>query len=183
MTELRNITFRYEDKTIFENYSLKLNDGITCIMSPSGIGKTTLLHILAGLRKPESGEILNAPKRPAILFQEDRLLPWFTVEKNLLIIHKDKEKVRKMLKEIDVPPGLYPDELSGGMKRRVALIRALLLPSDALLLDEPFSGMDEALMKRMAALIRKENKFTVVSTHSLREAEELGGRILHLANE
>ena len=178
--ELNNITFRYGEKVIFENFSFHTDDSVICIMSPSGIGKTTLLHMLANLKAPQKGEVKNPFKRPAILFQEDRLLPWFNVRKNLEIVSKDKKRIEELLQEIGIDGEQRIDELSGGMKRRVALARALLIDSDALLLDEPFNGMDEELMRKMAKLIRAQNKPTVVSTHSEKEAEALDAKIVRL---
>ncbi|MBR2685187.1 MAG: ATP-binding cassette domain-containing protein [Erysipelotrichaceae bacterium] len=178
--ELNNITFRYGEKVIFENFSFHTDDSVICIMSPSGIGKTTLLHMLANLKAPQKGEVKNPFKRPAILFQEDRLLPWFNVRRNLEIVSKDRKRIEELLEEIGIDGNQNIEELSGGMKRRVALARALLIDSDALLLDEPFNGMDEELMRKMAKLILAQKKPTVVSTHSEKEAEALGAKIIRL---
>lgn len=178
--ELNYITFRYGEKVIFENFSFHTDDSVICIMSPSGIGKTTLLHMLANLKAPQKGEVKNPFKRPAILFQEDRLLPWFNVRRNLEIVSKDRKRIEELLEEIGIDGNQNIEELSGGMKRRVALARALLIDSDALLLDEPFNGMDEELMRKMAKLILAQKKPTVVSTHSEKEAEALGAKIIRL---
>lgn len=177
---ISNVTFRYGDNVIFENYNLDINDRSTCIMGASGQGKTTLLKLISGLLKPESGSIEGAPLKPSMMFQEDRLLPWVTVLKNVELVCDDREKARELLKALEIDENLYPHELSGGMARRVALARCLAIDSDVLLLDEPFTGLNVQLMHKAAQLILAQNKPIIVSTHSKEEAEALKGTIVML---
>ena len=120
------------------------------------------------------------PADPVILFQEDRLLPWFNVRRNLLLVCEDQRKVEDMLRAVDIDGDLKIRELSGGMARRTALARALLAPGGCLLLDEPFTGMDRERMLSCAALIREKHVPTIVSTHSTEEAEALGAEIVEI---
>ena len=178
--KLNNITFSYGDNVIFQEYSLDITAPSTCIMGVSGKGKTTLLKLIAGLLEPQSGEMENTPVKPAMMFQEDRLLPWVNVLKNVELVCDDPEKARNLLRELEIDENLYPHELSGGMARRVALARCLALDSDVLLLDEPFTGLNVQLMEKAAELILAQNKPVIVSTHSVDEAAALRGEIVTL---
>ena len=178
--KVRDLTFSYGDKIIFDKYTQDFDAPVTCLMAPSGVGKTTLLYLMAGLYVPDSGEILDVPGRPVILFQEDRLLPWFNVRRNLLLVEENRERVDAMLRAMELTGELAIRELSGGMARRTALARALLAPGGCLLLDEPFTGMDRERMLTCAGLIRERNVPTIVSTHSYEEAEALGAKVVHL---
>ena len=184
MIRLSHIDAGYPDKKVFRDFSLTLPDtGAVALMAPSGFGKTTLLRLLAGLLKPEKGEItgLNFQKT-AFLFQEDRLLPWLTADKNVALV-SDSEKARFWLKQMEIQETQkFPHELSGGMQRRVALARALAFQGDLLLLDEPFKGLDEDLRARIAGRIRDQAKLTVLSIHDREEAELMGATILQLAD-
>ena len=182
MKRLTNVTAGYPGKAVLRNLSLSLPEqGAVAIMAPSGFGKTTLLRLLAGLLKPEAGTMSGLEnKKIAFLFQEDRLLPWLTAEKNVEIV-SDKEKARSWLNEMEIPePGQYPHEMSGGMQRRAALARAMAFGGDALLLDEPFKGLDEALRGRIAARVRDQFSLTVLSVHDQEEAALMGAEILRL---
>ncbi|MBR0386071.1 MAG: ATP-binding cassette domain-containing protein [Erysipelotrichaceae bacterium] len=179
---ISNVPFRYGEKIILDDFSLDFSKGIYCLMGPSASGKTTLLKLLAGLLKPEKGTVDLEKQRPVMMFQEDRLLPWYDAEKNVeLIIGKNRHtEIEQMFKRLEVPLDGDIRKMSGGQKRRVALIRALLAEGEILLLDEPFTGMDEELMKKAAQLVREQNKLTVVATHSLKEAELLEGEIIRI---
>lgn len=179
---IENLCFSYGEKKIFENFSARFNDGITCIMGPSGRGKTTLLYLIAGLLVPDSGIISGAPKMPAVMFQDDRLLMWHTALKNveLAASKEDRGKAQTLLEKLDIPPEMYPGKLSGGMSRRVALARALVIDSDMLILDEPFTGMDYDLSKKCASMITETGKPAVITTHSPEEAKLLGAEIITL---
>ncbi len=186
--KIENLCFSYLDKeiekTVFDGLNLESNSRIICIMGPSGCGKTTLLHILAGLLKPDEGTVSDFPEKTSIMFQEDRLLPWLNAYENVALVKSGKkgqsDDSAQLLMQLDIDPSMDIESMSGGMKRRVALARALAFESDALLLDEPFKGMDEDLMQRAAELIRSMDKITVVSTHSEAEAEALGAEIIRL---
>ena len=114
------------------------------------------------------------------MFQEDRLLPWLNVRENVLLVTGREKETDELLQELGIDGNLKISELSGGMARRVALARCLMFESDVLLMDEPFKGLDEELMKKVASIIVRQNKPTIVSTHSLDEVEALGGEIVNL---
>ena len=189
--KIENLCFSYLDKeiekTVFDGLNLESNSRIICLMGPSGCGKTTLLHILAGLLKPCGGTVSDFPANVSIMFQEDRLLPWLNAYENVALVRGGNpawkgqdDSVAEILKKLDIDPTMDIGSMSGGMKRRVALARALAFESEALLLDEPFKGMDEDLVQRAADLIKAQNKITVVSTHSEAEARALGAEIVRL---
>ena len=177
---ISNLDFSYDNKQIFRDYSLELSDGITCLMGVSGKGKTTLLKLIAGLLKPDKGTVDINNRKVSFMFQEDRLLPWLNVRDNVLLVTDREKETDELLEELGIDGNLRISELSGGMARRVALARCLLFESDILLMDEPFKGLDEALMKKVASIIIRQNKPAIVSTHSLDEVEALGGKIVNL---
>ncbi len=182
MIRLMHVTAGYPGKTVLRNLSLSLPEtGAVAFMAPSGFGKTTLLRVLAGLLKPESGTVSGLEnKKMAFLFQEDRLLPWQNAEKNVEIV-SDREKARSWLQAMEIDePAQYPHEMSGGMQRRTALARAMAFGGDVLLLDEPFKGLDEALRARIAARIKDQFPMTVLSIHDQAEAALMGAEILRL---
>ena len=180
--KIENLSFSYGKKTVFSNVSLKTDDRTICLMGKSGCGKTTLLHLIAGLLKADSGSINGVSQPCSLLFQEDRLLPWLNAKDNVALVldDGDDEKASKLLKDLGLEPDMEISKMSGGMKRRVALARALAFRSEVLLLDEPFKGLDENLMKSVAALIKKQGKLTIVATHSQKEAEELEAKIIRI---
>ena len=162
--------------------------GTVAIMGPSGCGKTTILQMLAGLTRPDTGTLLRPACRVAYVFQEPRLLPWRTVLDNVLLARTSKDTPARTAQEWLDAVGLgdcterYPDELSGGMKQRVSIARALYCDSELLLLDEPFHGLDEENRERIMTLIREarrgEDKLTVLVTHDREEARALADTLL-----
>ena len=150
MTEIRvqNLCKTYGDHVVLYNLSFTAGVGVTRILGRSGAGKTTLLRILLGLDQPDSGSLFGTNCRWAAVFQEDRLLGHLDAEDNLrfaLGSAYNAAAAKTLLGELGLADvGSKPIcEYSGGMKRRLALARALLAPSDALILDEPFTGLDE----------------------------------------
>ncbi len=150
MTEIRvqNLCKTYGDHVVLHNLSFTAGVGVTRILGRSGAGKTTLLRILLGLDQPDSGSLFGTNCRWAAVFQEDRLLGHLDAEDNLrfaLGFAYNAAAAKTLLGELGLADvGSKPiREYSGGMKRRLALARALLAPSDALILDEPFTGLDE----------------------------------------
>ena len=150
MTEIRvqNLCKTYGDHVVLHNLSFTAGVGVTRILGRSGAGKTTLLRILLGLDQPDSGSLFGTNCRWAAVFQEDRLLGHLDAENNLrftLGSAYNAAAAKTLLGELGLADvGSKPIcEYSGGMKRRLALARALLAPSDALILDEPFTGLDE----------------------------------------
>lgn len=183
--ELRNITVRYGEKLVLDHFSLQIPPkGVLCLFGPSGCGKTTLLRVLCGLISPEEGQIPAEVKAVAV-FQEDRLLPWLTLEGNLTAATgRSREEADRWLKKVGLEQEIHqkPDQLSGGMRRRVAMARALGAESDLLLLDEPFAGVDEETKQLLYPLIQQaaEQKPVLLVTHHRQEAQMLGAQILEL---
>ena len=185
MISLKNVTLSYGEKKVLDGFSLDLpSDGITCLSGPSGCGKTTLLRVIAGLLPVSGGGVLRGFERPALMFQEDRLLPWLTARENVEAVLQKSEYARAsaLLADAGLSGELdtYPAELSGGMKRRVALVRALAFGGDFLLLDEPFKGLDGELAGSLSELILQSRLPALIITHSELDAQRLGARLLRL---
>ena len=184
--ELRveNLCKAFEGRPVLRNISFRIGPGITCLMAPSGAGKTTLLRILLGLEQADSGTV-SVPVRMAAVFQEDRLLNHLSARGNLhfALGHVGAE-ADALLKELGLADeGKKPvAEYSGGMRRRVALARALLSASDALVLDEPFTGLDEENRLRCIACIRRytEGKPVLLVTHDPEDAAALDAPVVNL---
>ena len=189
---LTHVDFAYGSLPILEDVSLAFPDrGVVCLSGPSGCGKTTLLRLLSGLEQPQRGRIEGlAGRKTAAVFQEDRLLPWMTALDNVALalpggLRANRGRAAETLAQVGLSDALHslPDDLSGGMKRRAAIARALAVNADLLLLDEPFTGIDPALRERIAGLLRQRagSALLVLVTHSEEEARLLGSRILPLS--
>ena len=183
MITLKNICKSYNGKPVLENVNLTLEQ-TTCIMGQSGIGKTTLLNIIAGLVKPDAGEIISmVGTKISFVFQEDRLLEEETALKNLLFISTYKEKAITLLTQSGLAESLHKKtaELSGGMKRRVCICRALIAEYDLLILDEPFKGLDEEIKLKTMHMVKnnlRQNAMVLLVTHDPTEAQFFGGRLI-----
>ncbi len=172
------------------------DEGITVVLGRSGCGKTTLLRLIAGLETADWGEItggeMTDPGKIGVIFQEPRLMPWLTVEKNILFGVKKKRQDREALSYLLALTGLIgfekarPFQLSGGMQQRVALARALAYEPDFLLMDEPFAALDyftrTQMQQELLRIHQKENKGILFVTHSIEEALTLGTKIVILEN-
>lgn len=189
MLKIENLLKSFGEKTVLRNVSLSCEDtGITAIMGSSGIGKTTLLNIIAGLIPADEGDIINTFERISYKFQEPRLFDWLTAVENVKLAISDERTANVRSRELLFGVGLadsigkYPGELSGGMQQRVALARALAFEGDLLLLDEPFSAVDEDTKKQLIALIKRYGKThaVILVTHDRAEAEALGATIIEL---
>lgn len=189
MIELRNVTKRYGAQTVYEDFSLSLEEGkITCLLGASGCGKTTLLNMLAGLT-PFEGEIVPAGLRCSYIFQQPRLVPNLTVGGNLRLVCKDEERIVGMLARVGLSEkrNAYPAELSGGQAQRVSVARAFLHPAKLFLMDEPFSSLDTVLKIRLIGLFcelwREQSPTVVFVTHDAEEACMLAHRVLIFGGE
>ncbi len=176
MIELNNVRMAYGDKTVFDGLSLSFPDrGMFAILGPSGRGKTTLLRLIAGLEAPQSGSV-SVPKdaRIAFCFQEDRLLPFKTVLENVVLACHDEAHARLWLSRVGLSgeENAYPASLSGGMKRRASLARALAFDAPILLMDEPFRALDDATHAEMLSLVREaaKDKLLLLVTHDEEDA-------------
>lgn len=180
---VKNLTCSYEQKTIFDNFDVTFEQGkINVILGGSGVGKTTLLNAIAGIKSYE-GQIEGCEGGVSYIFQKDRLIPSISVYKNLDLILKgvvkDKAERKRMIEQTAVDLEIFdvlkslPSEISGGQAQRVSMARAFLYPSDVMLLDEPFKALDTALktrlIKQFAALQEKKNKTVVFVTHAIDE--------------
>lgn len=203
---LNNITKSFAGKkgvlTALSGIDLSIGEGeFACIVGPSGCGKTTLLNILAGLEKPDSGEIL--PRKTdngqggqrLMIFQEAALFPWLTVWENVAFglkmrgVPKRERKASALaflsLVELERFAESYIHELSGGMKQRVALARVLVLEPEVLLMDEPFNSLDiqakELLYQELQEAWHKTGTTILFITHDVQEAVCLGDRVIVLS--
>ncbi len=171
MIRIRDLTLRYGDKTVLDGFSLDLPDsGITALSGLSGCGKTTLLRVMAGLTRPQGGEVRGVePSKTAFLFQEDRLLPWRTAARHITdVLPKERRgEVSHWLAfaELEGEGDACPASLSGGMARRLALARCAALGGDLLLLDEPFAGVDETRAARLLERLRALGVPVILSSH------------------
>lgn len=173
MIEIRDLTVRFDQKVVLDGFSADVPlSGTTAVEGPSGAGKTTLLRVLCGLTKPDGGRVSGlSGLRVGMLFQEDRLLPWRTALENVCEV-TDAAQAAVLLTDLGLGDAMHlrPAALSGGMQRRTAIARLLALPSDILLLDEPFTGLDEAAKRVAAAAILRQNAPVLVVTHDESEA-------------
>lgn len=180
MLKIDRISFSYDEKKIFENFSLYINQNDKIWLSgESGCGKTTLIRLILGLEQPQGGEIIRTEGlKPSVVFQENRLLPFKTALQNIMLVSPDRQKAIDNLTALGLGENLNTkvNELSGGMCRRVAIARALTADFDYLILDEPFTGLDKENVETAIKLILKtaENKPIILVTHSSLEAELLG---------
>lgn len=167
---IRNISKSYDGKKVLDKLSFEIPDkGIFGIFGASGHGKTTLLRLICGLEKPDSGEIFGTTElKFSVVFQEDRLLPSLTALENVALV-SDKATASGLLERVGLAESAnkYPSELSGGMSRRTAIARALAYGGDMLILDEPFKGLEAELKEDIGKLICEyaQTKPVVIVTH------------------
>lgn len=192
MIEIKNLAKSFGGKTVLNNVSFSVpSTGVYAIVGKSGIGKTTLLRLIAGLEPPDAGAVLTEGMRIAYKFQEPRLMNWLTALENVAIVIEDKENAKELalalLEKVGLSDAasLYPDQLSGGMQQRVALARALAFEGDILLLDEPFSAVDEATKKDLLTIVKQysQTHAVILVTHDPDEIESLGANVIHLWEE
>ncbi|XOQ44620.1 MAG: ABC transporter domain-containing protein [Clostridium sp.] len=180
--EIRDAVKSYGSLKVLDRLSMSLpSTGTVCLFGPSGCGKSTLLNCLAGLEMLDSGQICGTKdRRICYLFQEDRLLPWNTAVQNISAVLRGKNSEKQAaewlrLVGLDGAEHQYPCQLSGGMKRRIAIARAMAYGGDIYLLDEPFQRLDARNRSRIANFIEEKTKgkLKILVTHDQKEAERL----------
>ena len=205
---VQNVSYVYHtitsETTALKDLSFEINEGeFIAIVGPSGCGKSTLLSLISGLITPDTGSILldgkplpESDKHIGYMLQKDHLLNWRTLKKNLTLGLEIQNKISDdnmcLIDYMLETYGLisfrdtHPDQLSGGMKQRAALIRPLILKPDLLLLDEPFSALDYQTRLEVSqdiwSIIRKEGKTALLITHDISEAINMADRILILSS-
>jgi ABC-type nitrate/sulfonate/bicarbonate transport system ATPase subunit len=195
-----NMTFGHGNEAVdvLENIDLEVREGeFICLLGPSGCGKSTLLNIVGGFLKPSSGEVVidgervtGPDPRRIFVFQERGVFPWLTVEGNIgfgLFRLSRQEKARRIAHYVELV-GLqgferaYPHELSGGMKQRAEVARALAVNPDMLFLDEPFGALDSItrleMRRELLRIWRAERKTILFVTHDIEESVQLADRVV-----
>ncbi len=194
--QVRQIDKKFDNIQVYRDFSLEFpENSVTAILGPSGCGKTTLLNILAGLVRVDSGTVTTEPEI-SYLFQEPRLLPWLSLRENIALVLKDKQPAEQSARRIAdclTATGLaayadyLPNLVSGGMKQRAALARAFVYPSRLLLMDEPFKSQDlktrHLLIELFLKLWRAESRTVVTVTHDIQEALRLGNQVVVLSEK
>lgn len=186
---IKNLKKSYHGLPVLTGLNLELNSGSPyCLMGPSGTGKTTLFRLLLGLEQPDSGtvSILEGSRLTAV-FQENRLCEAYSPIENISMVVPRDFTTARIREELSL---LLPEEslarpvstLSGGMKRRTAICRALLAPSDGILMDEPFTGLDETTKKKVISrlLEKTKGKLLLISTHQEEDLVLLGASLVTL---
>ena len=180
--KIQHLCKSFDGKVVLDHVSLTLESGGTaCLMAPSGRGKTTLLRCIAGLETPDSGQITDLPERIAYVFQEDRLCDGFSAVDNIRLVTGKalgEGEIRRHLEELGLAGSLDQPvrELSGGMRRRVVISRAVCFGADLLLLDEPFKGLDDEARQQTADYILRHRGAAAILcvTHDREDAAALG---------
>jgi NitT/TauT family transport system ATP-binding protein len=176
MIVLTNISVSFDEKTVLENFNTSFEDGKKyAIMGQSGIGKTTILNVISGLVKARCGSVKNTSgNKISYIFQEPRLYDWMDVTSNVSIVSplpkkQAKEKAKEILTALGLGESLncMPRELSGGMKQRVSIARAIAYEPDILLLDEPFKALDDEMKRWVAEYLfsAMKDKTVIMVTH------------------
>lgn len=186
-------------KEVLQGLDMDLEEGITALAGPSGRGKTTVARLISGLEVPDSGTVSVKPRyKTAVLFQEDRLLPWLTVEENMMTAFLGRkedfdgmiQQIKDMAEKLEIEQSLtkYPEELSGGMAHRAAIGRALLSDSRLMILDEPFRGLDEDLRDRIIDKVMPDirrnreglGRTVLLISHDMEVAESISDKMIRL---
>lgn len=182
----------FNNKKILENINIFLQEGeFLSIIGPSGCGKTTLLNMISSLDKNFMGSVKLNSSNIGFMFQDSRLIPWLNIKENLLLVSKNKnlDEINELLNLVGLENILeeFPKNLSGGMARRVSLVRAFINHPKILFLDEPFISLDyptaNSLKKDFLTLCKKFNSTVILVTHDLSEAIYLSNRILFFSKK
>ncbi len=186
LVTIKNLHKQFENKTILKGINFSIAKGeFVAIMGPSGIGKTTFLNILLGLDKAFDGEFTVHTEKMAAVFQEDRLLPWLSIYDNLRIVNPyvDYKKIKELLELMHLNDfaKFPPPKLSGGMKQRASIARALYYNADLIVMDEPLKSTDKQLSNQilhyLKTQLKKENKSLIMITHDVSNAVEISDYI------
>ncbi len=191
---IRSLTKCFDGHVLFDNMNLDIPHGrIIALTGRSGCGKTTLLRMISGLDRAYDGQITGVPEKISVMFQEDRLLPWFDVRQNLEFVLSnvmDKSEMHAAADMMISAVGLAghahkkPDSLSGGMQRRVAMARAFCYPCDLMIMDEPFKGFDAGLNQELIGLFERlfsgSEKTALLVLHEHDVIERLGCDVIDI---
>lgn len=199
MLEVKNLIKKYDDRTILDGISFRVSIGERIgLYGPSGCGKTTLLRIIAGLETPDSGEVIiddvsmteSIPpykRNLSMTFQEPTLWSFMKVRKNIEfgMLSRDSKRVDHIASRLEIESSLdsYPDRVSGGQAKRVALARALAADKDYILLDEPLSNIDRETKRTILNYLKEEvftYKAVIYVSHDENELTDLGCRIIRI---
>lgn len=190
--KVNNLYKSFKGQQVLNNLNISFSEGkISCIMGASGVGKTTLAYILMGLLEADSGEIIGLQtKKISPVFQEDRLIEhWDAIRNIILVSPKDvtSNTVEQHLIKLGLTDckGKPVKSLSGGMRRRVAIVRAILSEYDVILMDEPFKGLDEELKKQVVDYVKEntKGKTVIVITHDRDEVEMMQAELIIMRND
>ena len=194
LLRLEAVTVAFGAVEVLDGIDLDVRDGeFVALVGPSGCGKTTLLNVCSGWLSPSTGRV-HRPARLRMVFQQDGLFPWLTVDENILLGLSQVPDRREQRRRAEALLGLigltafarvYPHQLSGGMRQRVELARALGGEAPLLLMDEPFSSLDYLARLKMrwelARILREQPRTVVLVTHDIEEAAQLADRVLVLS--
>lgn len=194
LLRLEGVTVTFDGVAVLGGIDLDVRDGeFVALVGPSGCGKTTLLNVCSGWLRPSAGHV-HRPGRLRMVFQQDGLFPWLTVAENILLGLRQvpdrgqrRQRADALLDLIGLREfaGTYPHQLSGGMRQRVELARALAGETPLLLMDEPFSSLDYLARLKMrwelARILRQQPRTVILVTHDIEEAAQLADRVLVLS--
>lgn len=192
MVDLKKVSVHYGNTKVLHDFSLSVAKGEhIAIMGPSGSGKTTVLKLITGQLTPNTGTVSVHTQRISYMFQEPRLIPWLTAAENVNLVLGDRPdtlpEAHKWLERVGLEDASdkYPSALSGGMKQRTALARALAYGGDLLLLDEPLSSQDEGFANEMLTLIERysKDKTVIFVTHNTNQAKRFAEKIYVIKNQ
>ena len=192
MIEMNNVSVNYGNTKVLNDFSITVNKGEKiALMGPSGSGKTTVLKLIANQLRPTNGKIICRANKIGSMFQEPRLVPWLTAAENVNLVLGDTPETLpqaiKWLKYSGLGDAVnkYPSELSGGMQQRTALARVLAYDAELLLLDEPFSALDEDMADYLLSLIKEfaKDKTIILVTHNSSHAKKFAETIYILKQQ
>ena len=192
MLEMNNVSVNYGNTKVLNDFSITVNKGEKiALMGPSGSGKTTVLKLIANQLRPTNGKIICRANKIGYMFQEPRLVPWLTAAENVNLVLGDTPETLpqaiKWLKYLGLGDAVnkYPSELSGGMQQRTALARVLAYDAELLLLDEPFSALDEDMADYLLSLIKEfaKDKTIILVTHNSSHAKKFAETIYILKQQ